>query len=82
MIKTIVVTSQFECSMLCSREEACESWNLFETTSGWKCDLNDASTVLEGDLLKKDGAKFGHRLDRGNKKVKTTFRIEFSFQMT
>ena len=56
--------------MMCSRNDACDSWNLFETMSGLKCELNNASTVLESNLLKRDGAKFGHRLDRGTEKVK------------
>ena len=69
VIETILVTSQIECSMMCSRQDACESWNLYETLTALKCELNNATTVLESSLLRRDGAKFGHRLDIGTEKV-------------
>ena len=63
VMTTVVVTSQFECSMLCAREDNCESWNLYETHSGLVCELNNGTELVENSLLKRDGAKFGHRLD-------------------
>jgi hypothetical protein len=70
VIKTVLVTSQFECPMTCSRHDACESWNLYETAqSGLTCELNSATTVLENSLQRRDGAIFGRRLDIDSDKV-------------
>ena len=63
VMTTVVVTSQLECSMLCAREDNCESWNLYEAHSGLMCELNNGTELVENSLLKRDGAKFGHRLD-------------------
>ena len=49
--------------MMCLREDDCQSWNFYETLTGLKCELNNATSVLEDSLLEKEGAKFGHRFD-------------------
>ena len=70
VMTTVVVTSQFECSMLCARQDDCESWNFYETHSNLICELNNGTKLLENSLLRRDGAKFGHRLDNQlNEKV-------------
>ena len=74
VIKTVVVTSQVECTLQCLRRDDCKSWNLYETASGLNCELNNATVdlTLESNLLRRDGAKFGHRFeDTENKEVTT-----------
>ena len=71
MIKSLAVTSQVECSLQCLRQNECKSWNLIQTLSGFKCELNDATIEngIETILARKRGAIFGRRLDNVGKKV-------------
>ena len=63
VIKSIRATSQVECSMLCSGEDECESWNMYEAVPGRNCELNNATVKTESAnhvLQKRNGATFGH----------------------
>ncbi|XP_028406372.1 glycine-rich cell wall structural protein 1.8-like [Dendronephthya gigantea] len=71
VIKSMPVTSQVDCSMLCSRHDDCESWNLIETLFGLECELNNATIKngIETNLVAKHAAIFGSRLDNVAKKA-------------
>ena len=75
VIKSIRAMSQVECSMMCSGEDECESWNMYEAVPGRNCELNNATVETESAnhvLQKRNGATFGHRITlprTKNKKV-------------
>jgi hypothetical protein len=74
VIKSIRAMSQVECSMMCSGEDECESWNMYEAVPGRNCELNNATVETESanHVQKRNGATFGHRItlpSTKNKKV-------------
>jgi hypothetical protein len=65
LIKSVRAMSQVECSMMCSSEDECESWNMYEAVPGRNCELNNATVKTESAnhvLQKRNGATFGHRI--------------------
>ena len=67
VIHTTTVTSHLECSMACLSRDDCQSWNMETISSGYTCELNNATmeTAAQNDnthLVIKEGAQFGQRV--------------------
>ena len=86
LIKSVRAMSQVECSMMCSSEDECESWNMYEAVPGRNCELNNATVKTESAnhvLQKRNGATFGHRITlprTKNKKVSEILSKDHTYE--